>query len=424
MKPMQPVRGTADLMPRQKSQMNIVLEKASLIASRYGFQDMETPIFEFTEVFSRPLGESSDVVAKETYSFEDRGGSSLTLRPEGTASVMRALISNGLTQSLPQKFFYAGPMFRYERPQKGRMRQFHQIGCEYIGSFNPLSDAEVIGCAAQFLSELGVLDSCILHLNSLGDGQSRDAYRAALVAFLSDYKNDLSSDSQRRLNENPLRILDSKADEDREILKNAPQLPAFLTSQAQQHFEHVTNALDKAGINWQLDTNLVRGLDYYSHTAFEFITEELGSQGTVLGGGRYDGLSAMLGGPDIGAVGFAAGVERLALLIEQKQEFTYDIAVVIVDDNASSDGFALAQNLRLQGLKIDIPMAPQLGKKLKRASLIGCKLSFIIGENEIKSDTIQVKIMTTGEQKQMETSQALLFAATFLKHGLEGNLSE
>ena len=188
MKPMQPVRGTADLMPRQKSQMNIVLEKASLIASRYGFQDMETPIFEFTEVFSRPLGESSDVVAKETYSFEDRGGSSLTLRPEGTASVMRALISNGLTQSLPQKFFYAGPMFRYERPQKGRMRQFHQIGCEYIGSFHPLADAEVIGCAAQFLSELGVLDSCILHLNSLGDGESRDAYRAALIAFYQTIK--------------------------------------------------------------------------------------------------------------------------------------------------------------------------------------------------------------------------------------------
>ena len=424
MKPMQPVRGTADLMPKQKSQINIVLEKAHLIASRYGFQDMETPIFEFTEVFSRPLGESSDVVAKETYSFEDRGGSSLTLRPEGTASVMRALISNGLTQSLPQKFYYAGPMFRYERPQKGRMRQFHQIGCEYIGSFNPLADAEVIGCAAQFLSELGVLDTCILHLNSLGDAESRDDYRAALVAFLSGFKNGLSIDSQRRLNENPLRILDSKADEDREILKNVPRLPEFLTTQAKQHFEQVTNALDKAGIEWQLDTNLVRGLDYYSHTAFEFITDALGSQGTVLGGGRYDGLSAMLGGPDIGAVGFAAGVERLALLIEKKEEFTYDIAVVIADDNVASDGFALAQNLRLQGLKTDIPMAPQLGKKLKRASSIGCKLSFIIGENEIKSDTIQVKIMTTGEQKQILKSEAISFAKKFLKHNLKGDLSE
>ena len=421
---MQPVRGTTDLMPKQKSQMNTVIEKASLVASRYGFQDMETPIFEFSEVFSRPLGESSDVVAKETYSFEDRGRSSLTLRPEGTASVMRALISNGLTQSLPQKFYYAGPMFRYERPQKGRMRQFHQIGCEYIGSFNPLADAEVIGCAAQFLSELGVLDTCILHLNSLGDTESRNNYRAKLVAFLSDYKNDLSIDSQRRLNENPLRILDSKVDEDREIIKNAPRLPASLTTQSKQHFEQVTNALDKAGINWKLDTNLVRGLDYYSHTAFEFITGELGSQGTVLGGGRYDGLSAMLGGPDMGAVGFAAGVERLALLIKQNEEFTYDIAVVIADDNAASDGFALAQSLRLQGLKTDIPMATQLGKKLKRASLIGCKLSFIIGENEIKSDTVMVKIMITGEQKQIGISEAISFASKFLERKLESNLSE
>ena len=424
MKPIQPVRGTTDLMPKQKSQMNTVIEKASLVASRYGFQDMETPIFEFTEVFTRPLGESSDVVAKETYSFEDRGRSSLTLRPEGTASVMRALISNGLTQSLPQKFYYAGPMFRYERPQKGRMRQFHQIGCEYIGSFNPLADAEVIGCAAQFLSELGVLDTCILHLNSLGDTESRNNYRAKLVAFLSDYKNDLSIDSQRRLNENPLRILDSKVDEDREIIKNAPRLPASLTTQSKQHFEQVTNALDKAGINWKLDTNLVRGLDYYSHTAFEFITGELGSQGTVLGGGRYDGLSAMLGGPDMGAVGFAAGVERLALLIKQNDEFTYDIAVVIADDNAASDGFALAQSLRLQGLKTDIPMATQLGKKLKRASLIGCKLSFIIGENEIKSDTVMVKIMITGEQKQIGISEAISFASKFLERKLESNLSE
>ncbi len=421
---MQPVRGTADLMPKQKSQMNTVIEKACLVASRYGFQAIDTPIFEFTEVFSRPLGESSDVVSKETYSFKDRGGSSLTLRPEGTASVMRALISNGLTQSLPQKFYYTGPMFRYERPQKGRMRQFHQIGCEYIGSFNPLADSEVIGCAAQFLFELGLLNTCRLHLNSLGDSESRNNYRAKLVTYLSDYKNELSIDSQRRLNDNPLRILDSKVDEDRKIIKNAPRLTSSLTTQAKKHFEQVTNNLDKAGINWKLDTNLVRGLDYYSHTAFEFITDALGSQGTVLGGGRYDGLSSMLGGPDIGAVGFAAGVERLALLIKQNEEFTYDIAVVIADENAAPDGFRLAQNLRLQGLKIDIPMAPKLGKKLKRASIIGCKLSFIIGENEIKSDSVLVKIMTTGEQKQIGISEAISFAIKFLERELESNLLE
>ena len=424
MRPMQPVRGTSDLMPRQKSQMNIVLEKAALIASRYGFQDIETPIFEFAEVFSRPLGASSDVVAKETYTFEDRGGTSLTLRPEGTASVMRALISNGLTQSLPQKFFYSGPMFRYERPQKGRMRQFHQIGCEYIGSFDPLADAEVIGYAAQFLTELGVIDKCVLHLNSLGDAKSRDDYRAALIAFLSDYKNDLSNDSQRRLNENPLRILDSKAEQDRKIIKNAPRLPAFLTTQAKKHFEQVTGVLDKARINWQLDANLVRGLDYYSHTAFEFITDALGSQGTVLGGGRYDGLSAMLGGPDIGAVGFAAGVERLALLTEQSEDFTYDVAVVIADEKATPESFALAQSLRSHGLKIDIPLAPQLGKKLKRAGAIGCKISLIIGENEIKSRTILFKIMATGEQKQIAFSEAIPFVAEFFERELEDKLEE
>ena len=261
-------------------------------------------------------------------------------------------------------------------------------------------------------------------MNSLGDVKSRDDYRAALVGFLSDYKNDLSSDSQRRLNENPLRILDSKAEEDRKIIKNAPRLSAFLTIQAQKHFEHVTNALDRAGIKWQLDVNLVRGLDYYSHTAFEFITNALGSQGTVLGGGRYDGLSAMLGGPDIGAVGFAAGVERLALLIEQREEFTYDIAVIIADENAVLDGFALAQSLRSNNLKVDIPLAPQLGKKLKRASVIGCALSFIIGQNEITSRTVLVKFMATGEQKQIAISEAISFAQQFLECELEGKLVE
>ena len=248
MKPMQPVRGTADLMPRQKSQMNFVVERAIMIAGRYGFQSMETPIFEFTEVFSRPLGESSDVVAKETYSFEDRGGTSLTLRPEGTASVMRALISNGLTQTLPQKFFYSGPMFRYERPQKGRMRQFHQIGCEFIGTFEPLADAEVISCATYLLSELGILDKCKLYLNSLGDDESRGKYRSVLIGYLKDYSASLSRDSQRRLALNPLRILDSKAIEDKEIIENAPKLIEFLTVNSKEHFKRVTDALEKSAI--------------------------------------------------------------------------------------------------------------------------------------------------------------------------------
>ena len=415
MKPMQPVRGTADLMPRQKSQMNFVVEKAIMIAGRYGFQSMETPIFEFTEVFSRPLGESSDVVAKETYSFEDRGGTSLTLRPEGTASVMRALISNGLTQTLPQKFFYSGPMFRYERPQKGRMRQFHQIGCEFIGTFEPLADAEVISCAAHLLLELGILDKCKLYLNSLGDAESRDKYRSVLIGYLKNYSASLSKDSQRRLALNPLRILDSKAIEDREIIKNAPKLNEFLTVNSKEHFNRVTDALEKSLINWQLDTNLVRGLDYYSHTAFEFVTDALGSQGTVIGGGRYDGLSSMLGGPNIGAVGFAAGVERLTFLIEKTEEFKYDVAVIIADDEASMEAFALAQKLRSVGLKVDIPFASQLGKKLKRANSLGCSLSLIIGKDEINSNTLQIKFMESGEQKKIAKSEAIAFVERLLK---------
>ena len=420
MKPIQPVRGTTDLMPKQKSQMNFVIEKANMISNRYGFQEMETPIFEFTEVFSRPLGESSDVVAKETYSFLDRGGAGLTLRPEGTASVMRALISNGLTQSLPQKFFYSGPMFRYERPQKGRMRQFNQIGCEFIGSLNPLADAEIIGCAYDILSELGILEKCTLYINSLGDAESRDNYRSSLISYLLEYKDSLSNDSQRRLLVNPLRVLDSKAKEDFEIVQNAPKLLGFLTKKAKKHFDRVIELLEKAEINWQLDEKLVRGLDYYSHTTFEFVTDALGSQGTVLGGGRYNGLSSILGGPEIGAVGFAAGVERLALLIEKTEDFKYDVALIIVDDIAETYAFTLARKLRSIGLRVDIPMANQIGKKLKRASSLGCSISFIVGENEINSGLIQLKIMASGEQKQIIKSEVLSFSKQFF----EGNTRE
>ena len=282
---LQPVRGTSDLLPAEKARHNHVIETAKSVAKRYGFQDMATPLFEFTDVFRRPLGDASDVVSKETYSFEDRGGTEITLRPENTASVMRAVISNGLTQTLPQKYVYAGPMFRYERPQKGRMRQFHQIGVELIGPSSALADAEVIGCGAAFLQELGVLDQCTLHLNSLGDTQSRAAYREALVAYLSSYRDELSEDSQRRLTQNPLRILDSKNERDRQIVSDAPMLSDYLNDASKAHYDLLISALDKANIAFKADPLLVRGLDYYCHTAFEFITNDLGAQGTVLGGG-------------------------------------------------------------------------------------------------------------------------------------------
>ena len=398
---LQPVRGTADLMPEAKAGHNQVIGTASQIASHYGFHDMATPIFEFTEVFSRPLGESSDVVSKETYSFEDRGGTSLTLRPENTAAVMRAILSNGLTQTLPQKLFYAGPMFRYERPQKGRMRQFHQIGVEFIGSASPVADAEVIACGAQILEALGVLSKTRLHLNSLGDTQSRSDYREALVAYFNRYSADLSPDSQRRLTSNPLRILDSKDEGDRKLLAEAPRLGDYLNDISKSHFDQLTNLLDKAGISWHHDPLLVRGLDYYCHSAFEFITDALGAQGTVMGGGRYDGLAEMLGGPHLPAVGFAAGVERLALLLGQQSLPAPDLALIIADDDARDIGFALAQACRHKGLNVDMPLTGNMGKKLKRASKMGARFAAIIGSDEMAAGQVTLRHLSDGTQDSL-----------------------
>ena len=405
MEKINPPRGTADLLPAEKARHNLVIDLAREVAARYGFADMATPIFEFTEVFSRPLGASSDVVSKETYSLEDRGGASLTLRPEGTASVMRALLSGGLTQQLPQKLFYSGPMFRYERPQKGRMRQFHQVGAELIGPGGPLADAEIIACGAALLEALGVAGSCVLHLNSLGDGESRQAYRTALLAYLEQYRSDLSEDSQRRLTSNPLRILDSKEAADREIVAEAPLLATYLNDISRRHFDQLCSALDAAGISWQMDHRLVRGLDYYCHTAFEFITDALGAQGTVLGGGRYDGLSEMLGGPPLPAVGFAAGVERLALLAAEPEIKAVDLAIIAADEESLTACFALAVKCRAAGLAVDLPLSGNLSKKMKRAHQAAVRQALIIGAAELQAGTGQLRDMQSGEQQEIELKQ-------------------
>lgn len=420
MKQMQPVRGTSDLIPEEKVRQNHVISTALNVAERYGFRDMATPIFEFTEVFSRPLGASSDVVSKETYTFEDRGGTSLTLRPEGTAAAMRAVISNGLTQALPHRWFYAGPMFRYERPQKGRMRQFHQFGCELIGAHSVLADAEIIACGSQILDELGALDKCVLHLNSLGDTQSRQNFREALITYFTHFSDDLSEDSRRRLETNPLRILDSKDDGDRALLDDAPRLPDYLSDEARRHFDGVIAALDAASIGWTHDPFLVRGLDYYAHTAFEFVTDALGAQGTVLGGGRYDGLSETLGGPVLPAVGFAAGVERLALLIEQPHLPGSDIAVLAADETAEAASFGIAQSLRYAGLSAVHLMSGAMGKKMKQAHKIGCRFVVILGAEELGRDVAIVKDMQTGTQSDI--ARALLSDA--ITQMMKGTISE
>lgn len=398
---LQPARGTADLLPKNMAKHRLVIEAARNAASRYGFQEMATPIFEFSEVFSRPLGESSDIVTKENYSFIDRGGEMLTLRPENTAGVVRAVISGGLTQNLPLKYFYAGPMFRYERPQKGRMRQFHQVGVEYLGPDHSLADAEVIACGARFLATLGVLDDCVLHINSLGDSESRAAYRSALIDYLEEFGDQLSDDSKTRLKVNPLRILDSKDVGDRSILRDAPQLQDYLNDDSKTHFAKLVAALDAAGVAWVFDPLLVRGLDYYCHTAFEFVTNALGAQGTVLGGGRYDGLAEMLGGPRISGVGWAAGVERLAMLVGETVLASPKVAIVTADDAAQQAAFGLTETLRDAGIDIDLPIGGSMGKKLKKADKAGIRLVVIIGSDELAKNIVLLRDLSDGSQQEL-----------------------
>ncbi|MDB3896928.1 histidine--tRNA ligase [Alphaproteobacteria bacterium] len=398
---LQPARGTADLLPDSMAKHRLVIDAARTASARYGFQEMATPIFEFSEVFSRPLGESSDIVTKENYSFADRGGEILTLRPENTAGVVRAMISGGLTQSLPLKYFYAGPMFRYERPQKGRMRQFHQVGIEYLGPDDSLADAEIIACGARFLASLGVLDDCELHLNSLGDSDSRAAYRAALIAYLETFADQLSDDSKTRLAVNPLRILDSKDAGDRAILQGAPRLQDYLNDVSKAHFADLTAALDSAGVAWVFDPLLVRGLDYYCHTAFEFVTTSLGAQGTVLGGGRYDGLAEMLGGPKVAGVGWAAGVERLAMLVETASVNNPKVAILTADDGARQAAFRLAEQLRDAGIDIDLPTSGAMGKKLKKADKAGIWTAVIMGSDELAKNTVQLRNLRDGSQQEL-----------------------
>lgn len=398
---LQSPRGTSDLLPEDMAGHRHVVDTAKIICLSFGYEEMATPIFEFTEVFARPLGETSDVVSKETYSFTDRGGEALTLRPEGTAGAVRALISAGLTQTLPQKFFYAGPMFRYERPQKGRMRQFHQIGVELMGVPGAVGDAEVIAMGHMVLSGLGVAEKCVLNINTLGDTESRQAYRQALVDYLSAYRGQLSEDSQRRLDLNPLRILDSKDEGDIALLGDAPRLDHFLNTASQQHFDSVRRYLDAAEIPAIINPRLVRGLDYYGHTTFEFITDALGAQGTVMAGGRYDGLAAMLGGGDVSGVGWAAGIERLAMLADVPSAPAVDVMMIGMSDNHMARLFPLAVSLRQEGMRVETGYAPQLGKQMKRADRIAARQVVILGDDEAARGVAILRSMADGEQTEI-----------------------
>ncbi|MEQ8815648.1 MAG: histidine--tRNA ligase [Thalassobaculum sp.] len=400
MSKLQPVRGTHDLLPEEARRHRHIVDTGLAVSGRYGFGEIETPIFEFTDVFKRTLGEASDVVAKEMYTFTDRGGEELTLRPEGTASVCRALITGGLTQNLPAKFYYQGPMFRYERPQKGRMRQFHQIGIELLGAAEPQADIEVVACGADILDAIGVLSRTTLELNTLGDTDSRKAYRAALVEYFGGHRDRLSEDSRRRLELNPLRILDSKDEGDRRLVDGAPSFDDYLNDYSKDFFAAVVAGLDALGIAYHRNTRLVRGLDYYCHTTFEFVTDALGAQGTVMAGGRYDGLVETMSGPAIPGVGWAAGIERLALLVEGVTEPARPIAIVPMGGDSAMAALKLAHRLRRAGFAVEHGYTGNVGKRLKRAAKVGARAALILGEDELARGMVQLRDLDAGAQDE------------------------
>jgi histidyl-tRNA synthetase len=401
MSSLKPVRGTRDILSDDILRHRRVEETAHAVASRYGYTEISTPIFEFTEVFARTLGDTSDIVTKEMYTFEDKGGDRITLRPEGTAGVARAFISEGLAQNLPLKFFYRGPMFRYERPQKGRLRQFHQIGVELLGVTRALADVEVIALGAHILDELGLKGRVVCELNSLGDAESRDVYRARLVDYLKDRRDGLSADSRDRLERNPLRILDSKDDGDRAIIADAPLMSDSLNDESRRFFDELLGGLETAGVVYKINPRLVRGLDYYCHTAFEFTTDALGAQGTVLAGGRYDGLIRQMGGPQTPGIGWAAGVERLAMLVDGGVAAARPLGVIPIGDEAEKTALSVTQGLRRAGFAVDLGFSGNLGKRMKRANALGARAAVILGGDELARGAAAVRDMDSGEQAEV-----------------------
>ena len=394
----QRVRGTQDIWGEDADRFQAVVAAFERVRKLYGFGRVEMPVFESTAVFARSIGETTDIVSKEMYSFEDRGGDSLTLRPEFTAGICRAYLSEGWQQHAPIKIATHGPAFRYERPQKGRYRQFHQLDAEIIGAGEPASDVELIAMGAQLLAELGIGARVDLRLNTLGDPATRDAWRSALVAYFEGHRNDLSAESRARLEKNPLRILDSKEHQDWPIVDASPVVDDFLTPEASDYFTRVTAGLDAAGIVWTRDPRLVRGLDYYRHTAFEFVTEDLGAQSQVIGGGRYDGLIESLGGPPTPAVGWASGIERMAMLIDPPPLSRVDAALVPLGERAEAEATRIASELRRAGIACDMAFRGNMKRRMQKAAASGARYAIIIGDDELAKSEAAVKDLESGNQ--------------------------
>ncbi|MEM9804555.1 MAG: histidine--tRNA ligase [Cyanobacteria bacterium P01_D01_bin.56] len=407
----QALRGTRDILPNEVTVWQHVEATAQDILKRAAYREIRPPMFEQTELFARGIGEATDVVGKEMYSFEDRGGRSITLRPEITAGLVRAFISNKLfADGGVQRLWHTGPAFRYERPQKGRQRQFHQLDVEILGSRDPRADVEVIAIANDILTSLG-LKSLSLDINSVGQGDDRQNYREALINYLTPYKDELDPDSQDRLTRNPLRVLDSKNSRTQEIVQDAPSLLDHLSEDSQRHFDQVQQQLSALNIDFNINPRLVRGLDYYTHTAFEIMSDDLGAQATVCGGGRYDGLVQQLGGPEVPAIGFAIGLERLTILLQQLQNIPkteLDFYIVSRGEKAEPAATLLAQKLRHQGFSAEIDLSGSaFGKQFKRADRSGAIGCLILGDAEAENNSVQLKWLSSGEQSEMSQTNLL-----------------
>lgn len=404
---LQPVRGTRDLFGDESRLFREIEERLIQWAHLYDFSEIETPIFEFTSVFKRTLGDVSDIVNKEMYTFEDRSGDSLTLRPEGTASVARAAVSNSMLRDLPLKLFYSGPMFRHERPQKGRYRQFRQFGVELIGVDNPWADIEVMAMAWDFFKSYQMTDKVELQINTIGDTESRERYKKNLVQHFQTCQSQLSAESQQRLLLNPLRILDSKDPVDQPFIATAPRFADDLNSESQNIFSQICQGLELLKIPYRINPQLVRGLDYYCHTVFEFTTTHLGAQNAVLSGGRYNHLIAQMGGPETPGVGWAAGLDRLALLIEKPSAIHTSVAVIAADEASSSQVLGVLQGLRNQGIACQPIYSGNISKQLKKADKRNCGYAILLGEQEVKQGLWVLKNLKSGEQKTLKPEEVI-----------------
>ncbi len=405
-KKIQAIRGMNDNLPANISIWQKVESSVQQVLSSYGYSEIRMPIVEMTSLFKRAIGEVTDVVEKEMYTFDDRNGDSLTLRPEGTAGCVRAGIEHGLLYNQQQRLWYMGPMFRHERPQKGRYRQFHQIGVEVFGLEGADIEAELIVLTARLWKDLGILDHVTLELNSIGSVEARKAYREALISYLEQYKEQLDQDALNRLYTNPLRILDSKNQQVQDVLVDAPKLSDYLDDDAKEHFAELRRLLDELGIKYQLNERLVRGLDYYNKTVFEWTTKALGAQGTICAGGRYDGLVEQLGGKPAKAVGFAMGVERLVLMLEtlelHKTSPAVDVYFVTAGEGTLVAGMKLAEEIRTHLPQLNVMThfgGGNFKKQFKRADNVGASIALVLGENELAEQQIVIKDLRQGEQK-------------------------